>query len=301
MHRSVLLGLVPFGILVVVTQAQGRIGHAALAVSLRFSVFALYHTFTAPCPRCRTGLPFNLMTFWGFESHPLPQNYPANAAALSDAFPGSDASFSTLGAVRDILPTISRLLSNILGKGTTVKHKDFWKRWQLTNERSYILLRIPAALPRCGGRNCRSAPEGGWRCLDETSTMGSSASERPSNHVARVRRSISGQSSAVGRVPRTRALQGTGGSNFAQIAGSLNSAFLSDYTVTTVCLLGNDPFISNQLGDRSPQLDGTLNPEELGSPFTTPAVHCAHSHGRSLSSPIRIFIGPARRPRAFCS
>jgi hypothetical protein len=63
MHRSVLLDMVPFGLVVVVTQAHGSIGHAVLAICLGFSVVALYYTFTARCPHCRTGLLFNLITF----------------------------------------------------------------------------------------------------------------------------------------------------------------------------------------------------------------------------------------------
>jgi hypothetical protein len=47
---------VPFGIIAVVTGAHGYIGVPALLIAGAFYVVALYHTYSARCPRCRTAL-----------------------------------------------------------------------------------------------------------------------------------------------------------------------------------------------------------------------------------------------------
>jgi len=55
--------MLPFAAVVVVTQAHGYIGLAALVIVIGFDAVALYYLFSARCPRCRTGLLWLLATF----------------------------------------------------------------------------------------------------------------------------------------------------------------------------------------------------------------------------------------------
>jgi hypothetical protein len=55
--------MLPFGMLVVVTQAHGYMGATALVITTAFYAIALYYLFSARCPRCRTCLLWLLATF----------------------------------------------------------------------------------------------------------------------------------------------------------------------------------------------------------------------------------------------
>jgi hypothetical protein len=55
--------MLPFGIVVVVTQAHGYIGATALIITIAFDAIALYYLFSARCPRCTTCLLWVLATF----------------------------------------------------------------------------------------------------------------------------------------------------------------------------------------------------------------------------------------------
>jgi hypothetical protein len=48
--------MLPFGIVVIVTQAHGYIGAPALIITTVFCLVAVYYHFSARYPRCSTGL-----------------------------------------------------------------------------------------------------------------------------------------------------------------------------------------------------------------------------------------------------
>jgi hypothetical protein len=99
--------MLPFGIVVIVTQAHGYIGAMALIITTAFYIVALYYLFSARCPRCRTCLLWLLATFgvrlWIPAWFTYCPNCDLSFDTQLDSSPGSNQSLQ-LTADRHVTP-----------------------------------------------------------------------------------------------------------------------------------------------------------------------------------------------------